>query len=350
MERIPTMLLLCVLACLVAGPGCAGPKAVVHLDYALAPDLPLPRGARHVRISPATVFGTDEGAGAYATKSLARHVRSGGWFRTEQLQASASATTLPALHAAGLEPGGHAATTTAAAMPATLPAPVPANETTIRLSPACRVLVKDTYSIRTVRRPRDGKLADAQLRSLRRQVSVLMEVVVLSAAGGREICAAQARQEYDSLEDSRSRGPQGIGRNDDPATVVAAGVIVEELVDNCARTIADMMTPVRVGQQVTLRPVRGPKAAEILRAVRQKRYREAAAILEAARSTSPEPDRLYNLAVLQEAAGQFKQAAANYRECVRLAGNRDERATQGLLRATRAGNRALPEQPAQIGR
>ena len=294
------------LALSVLAAGCAPP--VLSVRHRFPADVPLPAGARHVRIGEFVVAeGSQEAFGTFAAEVLAA-----------RLQASW------AYEVVGSEGGADA---------------VPAD--TI-VSGTLRIEVRDTQGTRRVLRMDSASrnLETVEVPTLVRAAAVEAEFVVREAQDGRKVAAAETRRTYLSTADPRVRGPTGLCRPDHPAHVPPAETVVRELVEACAETFVRMMTPPRVTVAIPLRPAVGHNGRRGLAAAGKGDWKEAAQHFRADFAEDPENrDALFNLAAVSECAGDLATALACYEQVLERSGGNDIAARNAVARLTRLTGR-----------
>jgi hypothetical protein len=255
--------------------GCAGPE--VDIRHELAPDLPIPAG-------PIVVMEFEAGGSA-------AHPSCGG----------AMADLLVAeLRAAGLE-----------AARGSGPGQVAHVDGEVQLD------VTDDAAERTIRVRRGGTLVKKVVPTLRRQVTARVVFSLYRDDQPPLEPAAEVREQYDSMLDPRVRGPNGLGRPDDPAKVPTTHTIGPELMAACAANFARMVRPRTVEVRMTMRPAGGERAAKARRLAADGKPEAALEHALAAANRKPaEADAQFNAAVLAEATGDLEQAEKYYRRCL----------------------------------
>jgi len=155
-------------------------------------------------------------------------------------------------------------------------------------------------------------LQEVVLPSLVREVSLKVDYRV-RLADGTDQGIIEVRCSYSSLDDPDVRGPLGLERGDDPARVPAPSVILRQLARQSAEQFAGLLKPVVMEAAVPLQPAAGAEAGEGFRAVKRGELAAAAEHFETALSARPGNANLqFNLAVVAEALGRFRQAEGLY--------------------------------------
>lgn len=224
----------------------------------------------------------------------------------------------------------------------------------VALTGTLAIDLRDARGRRTVeRRSREtGAPEPVQIETLRRTASVRAVLNVRDAATGGTIASAEVARDYDSVGDPAVYGPHGLGRPDDPERVPPGPTIVRELLSSCAEALARMMTPVRVRAKVRLREASSVTGRRGLGAAAKGDYAAAAACFMDALAAAPaDADLRFNLAAVQEAAGNLDAALAHYEAAAGRAGG-DPEAAEAVRRIKQVlAARARPAQrlPAAIG-
>lgn len=178
-----------------------------------------------------------------------------------------------------------------------------------------------------------GKLRAEQLPSLVRTADLEADFVVRRRGSDQPIVTIETRRRYNSATDPAVRGELGLRRPDDPALVPPLDKVCQRMLAECVDEFWAMLTPSEINLRVRLRPVPGPQARAGFQAVRQGRIDAAVEQFEAAAlARANQPDTLYDLAVLREAAGKLPQALANYRKVVSLTDHGDKQAVSAAKR------------------
>jgi TolA-binding protein len=279
--------------------GCSPPSVI--LRHVMPGDLDLPAGAKSIAVGPCTVASGPAGTfGPMMAERLAKRLAELGTYEVRDLKA----------------PAGPAADLVVAA--------------------TLTVETRDETGTRLVRRldPATQQTTQASVPTLLRTASVRADFVVTMPAGQR-LGAAEVHARYSSSNDPRTRGPLGLDRPDDPSGVPATETIVGELIDQCAAGLVRMLAPATMEARVPMRPASGDAAQQAWTALGQGDFATAAKGFEAALSQNPDDANLrFNLAVCQEAAGDFRAARTNYQAVWDASKQQDREAQEGLKRVS----------------
>ena len=275
--------------------GCAPP--VVSVRHELAADLPVPVGARRVRVDAFRVAeGPANGYAAMAAEAVAKGLRRCGALEPAS-DGSADLTVGGTLH----------------------------------------VGVDETRERRPVRRlnAETRRMEILDVDTLVRRAKVRVDFVVRDARGV-QLAAVETHESYRSTEDPRTRGPLGLGRPDEAAYVPSAETIVRELLASCAGTLCRMMAPSEVTVELAMRPVKGSAAGAGLESARRGDYAAAREAFEGALADDPDNTALlFNLGVVAEASGDAAAALGWYEKAMIRSDEHDMEARQGVARLKR---------------
>jgi len=276
MSKLPVRLFL-VSATWLAMAGCGG--AEVTIRHVLPPDLSELRGADALIVGD---FQPRRGADA----------RTAAWFAEQMRRLLDERAPLLAPEVAGR--GGHGQ---------------------VRVGGSIFVRAEDVNANRFVRAldPDSGRMGPRKVATLVRTVGVRVDFVLTDLDDGEALGAVEARAGYSSLSDPRVRGELGLGRPDDPRGVPDKAVIVRELLVRCADTFGRMITPPVVEAKVLLRGTLNKDGQEALSAAARGDYEAAERHAgDAVKSDPRSDDLLFNLAVIQELAGNLEAAMGHY--------------------------------------
>lgn len=189
-------------------------------------------------------------------------------------------------------------------------------------------------------------LRDETVETLVRNVDVEVHFVVRSHPASVALATIETRRSYSSSGDPRVRGELGLNRLDDPQLVPPADDIITKLITECAEEFWDMVTPLKVSRQETLRPAPGSESSAGLASARAGNMPDAMTHFSAAAETDPtNGDLRFNLGVAAEASGKLPQALAAYLAAVELSDGQDVEAEKAAQIVTRAiGTTTIPEQ------
>jgi len=169
--------------------------------------------------------------------------------------------------------------------------------------------------------------------SLARQVALEVHFVISKSGFATPLVTIETNRHYDSTADPRVRGELGLSRSDDPTAVPPTDEIVAELLDECVREFWQMVTPLEVREEITLRPFGGPEGPLAFKAV--KRGDLSDALEQLSKAARRKPDRhnvIFDLAVVQEARGDLAGASASYHQAAKLSNPEDTQASDGARR------------------
>jgi len=289
-----------VAALALAMAGCGPP--VVHVQHQVGGALAIPPQARHVLIEPLEVrTGPNDGYGLLAAQLLAKEIRR---------QTPWEVTAAPAVTASQ--------------------APVD-----LRLTGTLLIDVQEEATTQPVDSfEPTGQAGQPQAQAvLARLIWVRQVVTVTDVKRGAALGTLQTQEQYDSRKDGRSYGRLGLGRPDDPSAVPPARQIVPELLARLADTTAGMIAPQTARVDIRLRETASPLGRQGLEAAGRDRLDDARTYFEAAMRDSPsDPAVAFDLAVLQEAAGEPEAAREHYLLTIKLLGRDDAAARAGADR------------------
>jgi len=311
MSKLPLWLFLAGAASLAA-PGCGGPEVTVR--HVLAPDLPEVCGAGALTVGD---FAPRKATSGQMAKWFAEHLR-------RLLDARA-----PMLHSK--------------------PAGTPRRKN-VKVTGSIYVRAEDTGASRSVRvrDPESGRLHAREVASLVRTVDVRVDFILRDINSGEHLGAVEARESYSSPSDPRVRGDSGLARPDDPRYVPDKTVIVRELLERCADTFGRMITPPVVEAKVRLRGAGNEEGRKALAAASDGDYEAAARHARAAVDRDPRnADTLFNLAVIEELAGDLEAARGHYLQAAEKSPALSAQAQSGIDRIRRVRNRLARLQTAK---
>lgn len=199
---------------------------------------------------------------------------------------------------------------------------------------------RDSRGIRHIRRyhPTIGGLQDFEVPTLRRDVIVAVNFILLDPTDGRPI-TLETRRPYSSHQDPEIRGERGLLRPDDPKHVPPTNTIARRLIDECIADFLGMIHLYEIAAQVALRHAPGPQAAKGSRAVKRADFAAAAEHYRAALQDRPDDPRLhFNLALVSEAGKDLAAAENHYRAALKNQKRPDPQAKAGLDRVMRVQN------------
>ncbi len=288
MSRKPGLIAL-VGAWSLVGVGCGGP--VVSIRHVLPPDFPAPYDVRNITCGQfVVVAGPEDTYGVKAAEMLSERLRQ----RTQP----------------GPPPAG------------------PSSESEpVSITGKLYVETKDRSGVRTiqVRDPRTSATGPRQVNYLIRTAAVRVDFVTTRVRDDFPVGTVLTRKTYSSLSDPRVRGELGMSRPDDPANVPDVETVVAELLAECVDEFCGMIRPYEVTATVPLHGTLDPRGREALAAAERGDYQAALTHCKAAAASHPgNPDLLFNLAVLEEAAGDLRAALAHYQEVARRTQGGDE--------------------------
>jgi hypothetical protein len=167
-----------------------------------------------------------------------------------------------------------------------------------------------------------------------RRIDAIVEFTIQPQ--GQAPYIVETRHSYDSRFDPLSYGPMGLNRPDEPMNVPSVEEAIRQTLTICLDTFCDMIQPPQGRQDVQLLPLDEPGTGKVMALAAKGQYAQAAKALG---KIKPFPDDLsyvFDLAVLQEAAGEKVAALENYRKVVvhRAAGFVQGR--HGIARLTRS--------------
>lgn len=179
---------------------------------------------------------------------------------------------------------------------------------------------------------RDEPMAERVMPTLHRRLDVRV-VFTLTGADGRRLLAAEDRKTYNSLEDPRVRGEDGLGRPDDPDRVPPAELLVGEMLHAAAETFCGMIAPVSTQAEHAFRQVDAKASGEAQRTAARGDYAVAVAMYQTAALERPDDaDAQFNLGLAAEAAGDLALSEQAYGRAVELSNRNDTEAVNALAR------------------
>jgi hypothetical protein len=199
------------------------------------------------------------------------------------------------------------------------------------------VIAEDSAGSRPIQQwsSRHQKLEDAEVPSLRRDVTAKVNFVLRQSAAESGDVTLETYHSYSTNQDPLIRGEGGLLAPDDPERVPPVDVIARQLVDECLGDFIAMIHPYEIVAKMPLRRVGGTDAANGLRAAQQGDYAAAARYYQAALRAKPDsPPLHFNLAVVGEAGGDLAAAEEHYRQALEQQPP-DELARTGLERVAR---------------
>jgi hypothetical protein len=199
------------------------------------------------------------------------------------------------------------------------------------------VIAEDVAGVRPLRQwsVQNHDFEEREVPTLRRDVTVKVDFLLRNSAAPSGTVTLETYRSYTSNQDPQVRGPESLLRPDDPDRVPPVDTIARKLIDECLRDFIAMIHPYEVTAEVPLRYVGGADAAAGRRAAKKGDYAAAARFFESAlQNKKDHPDLHFNLAVVQEAAGNLAAAQEQYRLVLERHPS-DEPARLGLDRVIR---------------
>ena len=133
-----------------------------------------------------------------------------------------------------------------------------------------------------------------------------------------------------------SFGPLGLHRPDAPANVPPADEAVRQTLTIGLDTFCDMIQPMQGQEKVELLPLGEAGAGKVMALAQKGDYAGAVEAMTHIKPASDDLSYVFDLAVLQEAAGQRQAALENYRKLsVHRTGNAQQ-VRRGIARLTHA--------------
>lgn len=161
--------------------------------------------------------------------------------------------------------------------------------------------------------PIKRNLKTSEVASLIRQVNLHAEFHIHPQTTSNQKVTLEVRRDYDSREDSRTRGPWGLQRPDDPKNVPAVNTIIRELIAGSIDAFYRMAAPLEIEASLQLKPVLNSPGQKGLKLTNAGKYAEAVTSFQAGLDRHPKNKNLqFNLAVAAEAAGQLNRALYAY--------------------------------------
>lgn len=324
----------------LAAAGCE-PSATITLQHSYPPAVPIPTDARIVDLADFEVRSSASGAAVQPAgasdlelQSLANHVR-------QRLSDAIASSEYYQLGIASHAPATLTPATDMGAATASSPASGAASQADgpprVRISARLHTQVRDASGKRMILvKPRGSRRTEPQeVRTLVRNVQVRAVWTVTAGDGGASFMV-ETDKSYDSSQSPPAAGLMVMDRIDDPAVVPPAQEIIREMINQSVDELAAMMMPGRQTVKVALRPTKNPPGRKAIEAAAGGNMDQA--IAQAAVSVGTrnrDHDLIFNLAVLQEAAGLSRAALNNYRLVLDLTGNRDAQAASGRARMER---------------
>jgi len=293
----------------LVGVGCDGP--VVSIRHVLPPDFPAPYDVRDIACGQfVVVAGPEDAYGVKAAEMLRERLRQ---------------RRRPGLPPVGLSEADP-----------------------VSITGKLYIETEDRSGVRTirVRDPQTSAVKPRQVDYLIRTAAVRVDFVTTRVRDDFPVGTVLTRRSYSSLSDPRVRGELGMSRPDDPADVPNVETIVTELLADCVDEFCGMINPYEVTATVALRGVLDPRGRKALAAARSGDYQAALTHCKAAAASRPRDlDLLFNLAVLEEAAGDSKAALAHYQEVAKRSGGGDEATQTAIDRISRVLARQEAQAP-----
>jgi hypothetical protein len=199
------------------------------------------------------------------------------------------------------------------------------------------VIAEDVSGVRPLRRwnVQTHDFEEREVSTLRRDVTVKVDFLLRNSAASSGDVTLETSRSYTSNQDPQVRGPESLLRPDDPDRVPPVDAIARHLIDECLSDFIAMIHPYEITAEVPLRYVGGTEAAAGRRAAKKGDYAEAARYFQSALNRNPSyPDLHFNLAVVQEAAGNLAAAEEQYHLVLERQAS-DESARTGLDRVIR---------------
>lgn len=199
------------------------------------------------------------------------------------------------------------------------------------------IIAEDFSGVRPLRQwnVQNHDFEEREVPTLRRDVTVKVDFLLRNSAAPSGTVTLETSRSYTSNQDPQVRGPESLLRPDDPDRVPPVDTIARKLIDECLSDFIAMIHPYEVTAEVPLRYVGGADAAAGRRAAKNGDYAAAARYFQSALQKKPShPDLHFNLAVVQEAAGDLAAAEEQYRQVLERQAS-DEPARLGLDRVTR---------------
>ncbi len=209
---------------------------------------------------------------------------------------------------------------------------------TVRVDGEIFIESSDQKGRRTLRRLRpDMKEVEfIDVDTLVRTADVRVVFSLINISDGAALGGVEVRKNYSSLADPRVRGEWGLSRADDPVGIPETKTIIDELMCKCADSLVEMLTPHAVSVTVTLKATATPLGRQGQDAARRKAYGEALSLFKAAIQADPnDTGSVFNLAVMEEMAGQLPSALEHYTKFASQASSQDEQAAEAVTRVKR---------------